>query len=79
MRQGLLWYDDNPKRELAEKVGRAVQRYHQKYGTSPDICYVHPSLVVGDGSIRLSGTGKVQVANLPTVLRHHFWLGQKEN
>lgn len=79
MRQGLLWYDDNPKRELAEKVGRAAQRYRQKFGASPDICYVHSSLVVDGSSILLADAGKMQVAALPTVLRHHFWLGQKES
>jgi len=45
MKVGLLWYDDDPGRDLAEKVGRAARRYRQKFGTSPNICYVHRSVL----------------------------------
>ena len=76
MKQGLLWFDDDPGRDLAEKVGRAAQRYRQKFGASPDICYVHPSALGGNGQERR--VGGVRVAPLPHVLRHHFWLGQEE-
>jgi len=81
---GLLWYDDNPGRDLAEKVGRAARRYRQKFGTSPDVCYVHPSALNDNASTKLSASGRVRkvgevrVAPLPTVLQHHFWLGQEE-
>ena len=47
MKEGLLWYDDNPSRDLAEKIGRAARRYRQKFGAAPDVCYVHPSLLKG--------------------------------
>ena len=76
MREGLLWYDDDPARDLTEKIGRAARRYRQKFGTSPDVCYVHPSAVSGNGKGRR--VGKLHVAPLPSVLRHHFWLGREE-
>ena len=84
MKMGLLWYDDDPRRDLAEKIGRAARRYRQKFGTSPDVCYVHPSALSGNGQAaggRRQGArkvGGVRVAPLPSVLRHHFWLGQEE-
>ncbi|HHS96563.1 MAG TPA: hypothetical protein ENK08_01470 [Chloroflexi bacterium] len=74
MREGLLWFDDDPKRDLTQKVNRAVQRYRQKFGRSPNVCYVHPSLLGGE-SCRVGG---VQVLPLPTVLRHHFWVGEEK-
>ena len=89
MKEGLLWYDDNPKHNLAEKVGRAARRYRQKFGTPPDVCYVHPS-ALSDGQACLDGrqaggsngkvrkVGEVRVASLPSVLRHHFWVGREE-
>jgi len=87
MKQGLLWYDDNPGRDLADKVRQAARRYRQKFGAVPDVCYVHPP-VTGPGTVALAlngnGNGKVQkvgrvrVAPLPSVLRHHFWLGREE-
>ena len=79
MDEGLLWYDDDPRRELAEKIGRAARRYRQKFGASPDVCYVHPSTLSA-----LGGNGKgnkvngVQLTPLPSVLRHHFWVGREE-
>lgn len=74
MKVGLLWFDDDPKRDLAQKVKRAAQRYRQKFGRPPTVCYVHPSLLDG-GSRRV---GQVRVRGLPSVLRHHFWLGEEE-
>jgi len=82
MREGLLWYDDNPGRDLAEKIAPAVRRYRRKFGTAPNVCYVHASTLAaasepgGNGHER--EVGGVLVASLPSVLRHHFWLGREE-
>jgi hypothetical protein len=76
MREGLLWYDDDPGRNLAEKVGRAVVRYKQKFGAAPNVCYVHPSSMSSDGgALKVDG---VVVASLFSVLRHHFWVGRED-
>jgi len=74
MKVGLLWFDDDPARDLAQKVGRAARHYRQKFGRRPNVCYVHPSLLNG-GSRRVGG---VKVAPLPSVLRHHFWIGEED-
>jgi hypothetical protein len=76
MKEGLLWYDDNPARELADKVGRAARRYRQKFGAVPNVCYVHPSALGGNGQVHQ--VGGLRVASLPSVLRHHFWVGQEK-
>jgi hypothetical protein len=76
MKEGLLWYDDNPARELADKVGRAARRYRKKFGAVPNVCYVHPSTLDGNGKVHQ--VGGLRVASLPSVLRHHFWVGQEE-
>lgn len=73
MKEGLLWYDDNPSRDLAEKIALAAQRYRQKFGVAPDICYVHPSTLSEKDKV----DGRIRVTALPTVLRHHFWLGEE--
>lgn len=74
MREGMLWFDDDPKRNLAQKVGRAAKHYRRKFGRAPNVCYVHPSLLNG-GAQKVDG---VRVAALPSVLRHHFWVGEDE-
>ncbi|MCK4314287.1 MAG: hypothetical protein KAX24_00815 [Anaerolineae bacterium] len=89
MKVGLLWYDDDPGHDLAEKIGRAARRYRQKFGASPNICYVHRSVLspstssgqdpqgeASSGKVRK--VGGVRVSPSPTVLRHHFWLGREE-
>ena len=86
MKEGLLWYDDDPARDLAEKIGLAARRYRQKFGAPPNICYVHPSVVgaspLGSGDNarkdRANEIGGMQVAVLPSVLQHHFWLGRED-
>jgi hypothetical protein len=49
MEIGLLWYDDDPQRPLEAKIGRAADRYREKYGRLPDTCYVHPQAVSTEG------------------------------
>lgn len=73
MKIGLLWYDDDPKRDLAEKVRRAARRYRQKYGTPPNVCYVHPS---ANGKTRK--VDDIRITTLPSVLPHHLWIGQEK-
>jgi hypothetical protein len=76
VREGLLWFDDDPRRDLAEKVRRAAARYRQKHGRRPNVCYVHPSTLGGNGEVQQAGD--VRVAPLTSVLRHHFWVGEED-
>jgi hypothetical protein len=71
IQEGLLWFDDSPTRPVADKIGNAVARYQQKYGHSPDVCYVNP----GQVSERELNIGPVKVLPAQTILPHHFWLG----
>jgi hypothetical protein len=74
IQEGLLWFDDNPTRAIGDKVERAVQRYQQKYGHNPDVCYVHPAHLK-EGELSLADGVKVLPAK--SVLPHHFWLGMQ--
>ena len=76
MKEGLLWYDDDPKRDFAEKVAQAARRYRKRFGVSPTVCYVHPSAMSGDSTGQ--EVGKLHIAPLSTVLLHHFWIGVEE-
>ena len=68
---GLLWYDDDAKRPLADKVRLAALRYEQKFGVQPNLCLVHPG-ALADKALIVDG---ITVEGLPSVLSHHFWLG----
>jgi hypothetical protein len=80
IQDALLWYDDDPRRELADKVKRAVERYMQKYGHAPDVCYVldEPEIrkLLDGGCAKFAED--VRVLPAKSVLRWHFWLGVQE-
>lgn len=75
MAWGLLWYDDNPTRDLPRKVALACARYRRKFGAMPDACYVHPSALGGGKELQV---GVICVKALGTVLRNHFWVGRED-
>ena len=68
---GMLWYDDDTKRQLDEKVARAVEHYRKKDGATPTVCFVHPSLLP-HGPETAAG---IPLRPAKTVMINHFWLG----
>jgi len=74
MKLGLLWYDDDPKRGLEEKIARAAQRYREKFGRMPNTCYVNPAML-GENAL---ASGRVRVVPAENILPHHLWIGVSE-
>ena len=83
MEIGLLWYDDDPRRRLEDKVERAAQRYLEKHGRWPNTCYVHSQVVLSQaekepyvmcGSVEPQD--KIRLVSAPNILMHHYWLGE---
>lgn len=74
VQEGLLWFDDDPVRSLADKVGRAARRYELKYGRAPNVCYVHPTMIDN----REARVDALRVLPARTVLPNHFWVGVQE-
>ena len=82
---GMLWFDNDKKTSIPNKVEKAAQYYHKKYGVNPDLCYVHPKMVKADSGKRngkkRSGNGKplkigrILVLKNEKVLPDHFWIG----
>jgi hypothetical protein len=68
---GLLWFDDNPKVPVATKVENAAKRYREKFGKSPDVCYVHPATLASADTlpkgVKLIGSGSIRP--------NSFWIG----
>jgi hypothetical protein len=79
MKTGLLWFDDDPRRQLEEKVQRAAMHYERKYGLSPTLCFVHPSTLNGNGGGAVKKAGEVEIRPGRSVLPDHFWLGVAED
>jgi len=83
MKTGMLWFDDDPKRSLEEKVERAATRFREKYGVAPDLCYANPNTVpdsertvaLKQSLPRGGGHAKIQMKQARSILPNHFWLG----
>ncbi len=79
MNIGMLWFDNDPKAAINVKIERAVTFYRTKYGKTPNLCFVHPSMLhsEADKPARLSSQngGVVELRTSRTVLPNHFWIG----
>ena len=72
MREGLLWFDDDPRRRMDEKIRQAAARFRQKFGVAPDVCYVSEQ-AIDRADMRIDD---VRVLPMSTVRPHHFWVGR---
>ncbi len=60
---GWMWFDNDPKTSLEDKLRQATERYRQKFGQRPRLCYVNggalvdPQLAVG--ALQMRGAGNV--------------------
>lgn len=88
MKRGLLWFDDDSKRGLADKVLAAAERYRARVGRWPDRCLVHPAMLGASLSppgarvkeVVVSRNGcRVVVATGAYVLLHHLWIGEERD
>ena len=71
MKTGMLWFDNDPNVEIMAKVKRAIEYYRTKYGETPDLCFVHPSMV-SDENI---GSSNLTLRTNTSMIPHHFWIG----
>ena len=72
MNIGMLWLDADQMRPFDEKVSRAADYYREKYGRSPELCYVNNKMLAEEKSI-----GRIEVKPIKSVQVNHFWLGMK--
>ena len=65
---GWLWFDNDPKTSLEDKVRQASRRYRQKFGHSPWLCYVSQN-ALAEPQVEC---GSLQVRTASNVLPGHF-------
>ena len=79
MNVGMLWFDNDPRTALRNKVERAADYYRQKYGLVPDLCLVHPSMLASPRPEIVEGRiGKVAVRPNRAILPGHLWIGSED-
>jgi hypothetical protein len=77
MNIGMLWYDNDPKVDLTIKIQRAASYYQDKYGKSPNLCFVHPSMLPTQPEAAPTGIKSAGIDVRPNraVLPNHLWMG----
>ena len=71
MREGLLWFDPDPKLAPEAKLAAAAARFAERFGRPANCCHVHPDQQFVDPTIA--------VVPDPAVRRHHLWVGRDES
>lgn len=65
---GWLWFDDDSKSSLEERVARATARFQTRFGRQPRLCYVNRTML-GEQPVTC---GRLQVRPGGYVLPNHF-------
>lgn len=73
LKMGLLWFDDNPKRPLAEKLDEAAERYQERFDMWPTLVHLNPTQAEGLKYKRLRIFGDVHLR------RNYFIVGVDES
>jgi hypothetical protein len=68
---GMLWFDNDPKATLEEKVRRAAKYYREKYGKKPNMCFVSKKENL-EGELVVDG---ITVRQSPSIMAHSYWIG----
>jgi len=74
MKEGLLWFDNDPNRKLSDKISQAITRYQVKFGRRPTTCYVN-AIEVNEQLTEING---IHLKPVVDVGRHHFWIGVEQ-
>jgi hypothetical protein len=61
------WYDDDRRKEPAQKIAEAVEAYHEKFRLAPNVVLVHEA--------DLAPYPGVTVRVVPFMRRYNFWVG----
>ena len=75
---GMLWFDNDKKSDYEAKIERAAAYYRDKYGKTPNLCFVHPCMIPNANrnaekpSLKSQG---VEIRTSKTMLPNHFWIG----
>jgi hypothetical protein len=64
----LMWYDDNPKLPIANKIEEAIAAYAHRLGVQPSLILVNEA--------ELTEFPGVEVRGVTTVGRNTIWVGQ---
>jgi hypothetical protein len=75
MNIGLLWFENDPKKSLEQRVKEAADFYQNKHGHAPTLCFVHPSFYPAQPDNKPLISAGVEVRPFRSVMPNHYWIG----
>lgn len=76
MENGMMWFDNDPRKSLEVKVRQAAEYYRNKYGSIPNMCMVNPLSLANAGA---QAADSIAIKPLRSVLPGHLWIGREES
>ncbi len=71
MQEGLLWFDNDPGRKLADKVKQAANCYRTKLRQKPTVCYINADQF----DTKVDKINGIRLKPAVNIRPHHFWIG----
>ena len=71
MREGLLWFDNDPAVQLKDKIRQAAKRYKARLKQPPTVCYLNSEQFTAE----LTSVSGVTVKPADHIRPHYLWIG----
>ncbi len=70
MQQGMLWFENDPKKSLSTIIKEGSDYFEKKYGRKPTGCNVHRERLVGEKDY-----DKKFIRPDKSILKNHYLIG----
>jgi hypothetical protein len=74
MKIGMMWFDNDPKISLTEKIARAIDYYQKKYNMLATHIWVNPGTLGGN----IVNIPTITLVTSQSILPNHFWIGTED-
>jgi len=71
MKEGLLWFDNDPQRKIADKIKQAAKRYQTRLHCKPTVCYVN----AGEFDGKIDEVDGIHLKPAANIRPHYLWIG----
>ena len=71
MQAGMMWFDNDKQTSLIAKVNKAAEYYRKKYGRSPNLCMVNPSML----NEKDASDANIAIRPYQPIVTGHLWIG----
>ena len=77
MEVGMLWFSTDKSSDLFSEINAAARYYQNKYGRSPNLCFVNPGSMEKINGQQNTATA-IAIRPDKKVLPGHLWIGVDE-